>query len=311
MFRNLPKFRIIPPLIHSWLAVSAFLISVLGTGALYRSDGANPGDYVLLLTLVVLIFYTYYTYILAVISAKGPALLEVQKEHTKDLKEFLIYWQSTLKYRRNFDRDFSTDPKQYFDTNKNLERDWRYVDFTDHHIPYKYKEEFDLKMCWEDYKNDRNLLESKSYNLYKKIYGDVRLALAIEDDVHLNTITKDIYELFFNINCEKKCRKPKVEMARGQFELSYYSVPDLDLMVSTIIRTNKHPEQAMSDFNKMISNDNIKKYKSCVNEIGQIASNLQDNENRLKEAINELIKWPLFPGTSCDVLKDFDLTKAN
>lgn len=311
LVRNIPKFKIVPQLIPSWLVVSALMITIIGVGGLYHSDDAKPGDYVLLFTLVILIFYTYYTYSLAVISAKGPALLEVQREHTKDLKKFLDSWLNTLEYRRNFDVEFSEDYKRYFSVNEKIERDLMYDDFINHHIPNKYKGEADLKTYWENYKRDRNVLELKSYELYTRLYNEVGSTLGIDDHTAIYFIVRDIYRIYFAVNSGKYCHKPKIERAEKSQEsfdtIYYFDEIDPECRVANVYRTSKDPDKAISNFNKMISDANIRTYNGYVDEMIMISSNLQDNEKRLKESISDLIKWPLFPGTTCDMLKDFEL----
>lgn len=303
-----------PPLIR-YLTILVFLGGVV---ALHLAI-IGRSDFIILLTLEGVIFYTYYTYRLSEISAKGYTLVEAQKIHTADLKSFLDDW---CKHFNKFQINFETEPDTvnkaeiYGNKHKSLEQ-WRYNDLINHHLPEKHK---NLEAKWNQFKRCDYELRSSSYKLYKKIESDINAKMRdnlIEkfenlgsgldvNDGGLKKLIRKLYELSFSgIDTTSGQHYREHDESSG---MNHLMVFDQTRILSS--RSMKVVLEAEKQLAEIINPNYLHdRYGRDVKNMRRIDNELSRIRSELIESLDELKGWPLLPGTRCDRLKDFDFNR--
>jgi|GEM_PF-1464991 len=306
-----------PPLIKC-LSILVFLGGVV---TLYLSI-INCSDFIILLTLEGIIFYTYYTYKLAEISAKGYTLVEAQKKHTQDLKKFLDEWQeyiASTQIRFETDHDTLNEAEMHNKMHTSMER-WGYNDLTNYHLPEKHKNIVDK---WNQFKSCDYELRLYSAKLYKMIESDINAK--IRDDLiekfkkydetldvkdgGLKTLGVNLYKLTFNYTTidSNKPNKSGPD-ASGMYLLRVFGVDAQNELLSS--RSNDAVMYAETRLNEIINPKYLQDlYGRDVENMRKTDNELSRVRSELIESLDELKGWPLLPGTKCDRLKDFDFSR--
>lgn len=266
--------------------------------------GLTISDIILFITLIVLIFYTFYTHQIVKITYQGPALVKVQIYHTDILKKFLKKWLEILEVPNYKYNSF----KEFDDEFRSLENNWEFKDLIQNHLPEKYN---DLREEWNKFKKDMIELNSLKREFYNTINNEIEIIFErlINEKVqkgqsyHIDELKNNIYILCFkNQDHEDSCLSLHIEKNNDNtFILMAYA--------SYIILQNgtndemKHAKKELLKAQK----DLRKRYGDTILKItGKYFETLAMSQ-KLKNELTELNTWPIFPGTKCDMLKDFEL----
>jgi hypothetical protein len=150
-------------------------------------DGNKFTSMVYLVTLIVIIFYTNYTFQIAKFTAKGPALLAVQIQHSNVLRDFLKIWRSSVENKRSMEHAI-TKKELARNNQRNLDAYWEYRDFVDYHLPSDYHT---LVTYWQRFEKINSDLDKLSYNLYSRLESDLNdKVIGISKEINIEPDTK-------------------------------------------------------------------------------------------------------------------------
>jgi hypothetical protein len=285
----------------------------------YVIDWSKPGDgdkfasMIYLVTLIVLLFYTYYTFQIAKFTAKGQALLFVQIQHSNVLKEFLKRWESSLGsgshiYTNPIKKKENLDNFEY----EKLDSSWEFRDFVDYHLPTGYST---LVSDWSDFKKKNLELNELSLDLYSRLRLDLRNEVndistkfnTKADTLNFDNFVMKIYELCFDyFNEPMENLESKLILTNN--EIYYLEVAS---MVAFFKDDKGKMESVKSKMDNFISKKNlIENYNDYIIRIETKLDERDVLQKILRQNLTELIQRPLFAGTKCDMLKDFDIMEC-
>ena len=291
------------------------------------TQGPSFTDLIYLLTLIVLIIYTYYTRQIANIASKGPALLEVQRDHSRILIRFLADWLEVIKplpHYENMNIRTSIDPESVYDDfasclaryERHNEK-WEYRDFLDYHLPKEQKDFSDLEDSWNNFKATVVELRSKRDELYKSISDDIDGKLkdieqeygniALGRKQYIKFLKEQVYQLCTSIQPSEKVT---IFHIGNDLRIDYYTL--INSNNGNIILSNgtrEQMEKAKKEL-EIIGNQNytIGKNADLLEMIRKIDAEMNKRRDDLQSKIDKLIGWTsIFPGTSCDRLRDFKI----
>jgi len=269
--------------------------------------GLSISDIVLFITLIVLIFYTFYTLQIVKITYKGPALIKVQIDHTGVLKNFLQNW---LKNLRVPEHQYASSFKEFEAEFKSFESNWEFQDLTQNHLPAKYK---DLTEKWKEFKQNITELESIKREFYSLIDSEIEVVLKnfinksknmqIGQPRHIEELKQNSYTLCF------KGENDKDRDLQFHIEKDYPNAFKLVAYASYIILlngTSDEMDQAKQELLKAQS-DLRERHSDTISRIAEKHSVTFTMSRDLENELIELSTWPIFPGTKCDMIKDFEL----
>ena len=288
-----------------------FMISFLAIMlSLWTFNGRIFVDLIYLLTLVVIIIYSYYTLKIVKYAYLGPALLFVQQEHTKVLKDFLSEWADKIEVKP-YNYFSGTD---YDTTYKMLENQWQFTDLLKNHLPVIYNGLDGIEGRWAKFKemnlNYQNkkralyiLIEEKISN-YFLVLRDSHVNIKIAEAKYIEHFIHNVYACAFYGNPEGPKKELNLEMiSRGKdnkFALRSYN----DILI------DNGTEEEITSFKlelDAIIMDIANKNRDNINNVVQDYNDLIVLRGMLMENISELRDRPLFPGANCDRLRDFSL----
>lgn len=313
---------------------SLFCALILGLVYWIVFTGRSYGDLIYLLTFVVISLYTYYTLQVVKFAYKGPALLHVQERHSDVLKSFLNNWSSSISHQHiSLENvvEHPVDAEEFYfvrsiEIFKSFEEGWEYRDLLDYHLPKSHK---DLEEHWKNFIESLERLGGAVNKLYDSINDEINQELAkvsreypdlgsvepnvlreLNDLLYLTCISAHEYEIKLNVEDEiihegEDCyrldqlvlsfNRDKNKLPFGPFKL-----------VSGPYR--KEIEFAKAQIEKILKDDYLeRKHASVIAEIKEYEAEMKRKKNEFKNEIDELAKWPLLPGRSCDRIKDFDI----
>ncbi len=301
---------------QSMLAVPFTIITVLYFGSIvgifywifYTNRSYN--DFVLFLTLIILVFYTYYTLQVVKSTYSGPALLQVQMSHSETLKLFLRKWLEELKELPNSENIPYNSATKWINKFNTLEERWQYRDLLDHHLPENYK---DLQDDWYGLKDLIIDLESESNKLIELIYEEIDKQLDDIKRINPNvSFGKDEDIKYFVVRIYKLCisKYPECYSEDINIEVKKQQENSYQIMISHVgilfNGSKDQMEQAKFGFEKIAECSYIRnKYMDNIERIETHNMRLKNKRDELQRKIEDLITWTLLPGTSCDRLKDF------
>ena len=243
-------------------------------------------------------------------SLRSPILLEARKKHIAELIDFLREWHDNFPLYES-----STKPKtsSIFSTsehhlNRNfynftkVETNWKYNDLVQNHLPKRYNS---LPKKWNTYKITVNEYGIKRNKIYEKIKTDVLNEIDLK---YKSTLKGDheISEQFISLlytQCvtwikdehlsykERNFRQENNELHLGPYGLAKGTKDDLI--------------QAKENFEKMMFDEAyLTKYRNDILKIIEMEKELEDMYNNIKNIIEKLLRYPLLPGTKCEMLKN-------
>jgi hypothetical protein len=301
--------------ISPFFAILVLAISLLLIFSFYAIDWSNTGEgvkftsIISLLAFIILLFYTYYTFQIAKSTAKGQALLYVQIQHSNVLKEFLKGWESSLgSGRHTYDIPVINQEDSANYENESFNNSWEYRDFINHHLPTGYE---NLVPDYSNFKNINHELNKLSYDLYSKLrlnlwseISDISNKIDIKPDTsHFDYFVVKVYRICFEY-INGRIENLKSELVPTCNETYLLRV---DGMETPFKGDKMNMEYAKLKMDAFITRNNlIYNYKNELNQIGTKLDEREIMRNKLRKNLNELIQRPLFAGTKCDMLKDFD-----
>jgi len=270
------------------------------------------------MTLDVLIIYTYYTYKLARYSVIAPAMLRARIEHTNELKDFL-----RGEWLRGFPYYTKYDDLNFLNANtdriKSIISNWRYKDIVKNHLP---------ELCISDFQNTVGKYSDQitSYNgtrrnLYIKIKNNFRGELVklsldqslYEEDDRLNDfaiVCYIQYVTYFLKNKEYYYDRPyySYNQEGTEFYLNASNKSSKLVIVKSDtknLRLDSHGSDVRpleKICQKMLSDDYMTLYNDDVNELQDCYGRLKEFDSKIMKDIDYLLRYPLLPGTQCDIL---------
>lgn len=270
-----------------------------------------------------------------------PLIMETQKAHMFDLKNYLSEWQNDLSLHKSsydFVRSWVIDIGFFYSISRRsiwpfwpetesqsrisiskLEADWRYNDLIESHLPGECQ---DLKDIWETYKNLINKHEEQFYHLFEKLEKDTlnelnKLEIEYKNEVNWKQdkrcfilvggiIQSLLLQYIFYYMPKEKQYDGKLAYSKG---LVYTTSNCL------IVRIYNHPthlaEGSEIDLQKIknlfeimaFSNAWISKYKEEIIELMELEKSLSNNCNEIHRVINKLQGYLAFPNKKCKLLK--------
>lgn len=268
-------------------------------------DLPHLSDTIYFITLVILILYTFYTQQIVKITYKGPALVHVQIYHTDILKKFLQEWLKLLQVPDCKYPNF----KKFDDEFRSFETKWEYNDLTQNHLPGRYK---GMVGEWNKYKQNIIELDSLKRELCQAIHNDTEDFLNRQEKIngpirrsdpnYIHDLKNNIYILCFKEQ-NGDCKELSLHISKNDddtFKLVAYNFPILQNGTSNEMEKIK---QELLNFQI----DVRARYGENILKIIEAHSITIKICRSLEIKINELNTWPIFPGTKCDMLKDFEL----
>lgn len=274
-------------------------------------------DLVLFLTLVVVFVYTYYTFRMLKATYSSQALLYVQTEHSKVLKDFLQKWLKIINIEPNVEKrkitlwpqqhhldkleymyrsgfDFSNiDNLKKLDMNENeliiciyiyrcLEEKWEYNDLLDNHLPRNYSQ---MKRDWENFRNLISVLRLKGDALYKLIDEDINNKLTQKHpNIKLGlAINNFIYHVYWS----------SIEAELDSYPEHSYSVPAIIIRNFPIFK-NELPNGNFSISMDSASHENILTNIS-KEQVGEVMHELEEIQQlgtpNSRDLVEEIAKY--------------------
>lgn len=259
-----------------------------------------------LLLSIIGIYYTYR-------SVRSPILLEARKKHTAELIEVLKEWYDKFPlYESATDPKTISTPSILGDLDKpwhdfpDIERDWKYQDLIQSHLPNEYKT---LPLKWEEYKKAVNEYGETRSQLYEKIKKDVVSEVSLKYGPSWNLDQNHIISANFVESIYTQCvlwvksgrlyadetwgykREGKNELWFGSGALAKGAEEEL--------------VQAEGIFKKMMFEGGyLTKYKTDILKIIKMEKGLESMYKEMKEMLEKLMGYPFLPGTKCEVLKN-------
>jgi hypothetical protein len=264
---------------------------------------------VYLVTLIVIIFYTNYTFQIAKFTAKGPALLAVQIQHSNVLRDFLKIWRSSVENKRSMEHAI-TKKELARNNQRNLDAYWEYRDFVDYHLPSDYHT---LVTDWQRFEKINSDLDKLSYNLYSRLESDLNdKVIGISKEINIKPVTTHfdnfvsrIYEtccMYFNSSEREELESELTMYGSDEYRLSFNG------MEAFFSGDKAQIEYAKKELDNFLSKNNLlKNYKDYMEQIKNKLDEHEELRKVIEQNLNELIKWPIFPGTKCKRVKDFDI----
>ena len=312
---------------ENWLSASfrgiiaLFIILCIGLIYWYFRTGRSFSDLIIFFTLITIIIYTYYTYQIAKSTYYGPTLLEVQKDHSRILRNFLEYWLGVIKplpHYENINIRTGDRPESVWDDfaniiveYKHLEEKWEYRDLIDYHLPNGFS---DLEDYWNNFKATVVKLKSKRDELYKSISDDIDNKLEgmkqehgniiLGRDSYLDSLKGQVYRLCVSADTSDR----KINFNVGiQPQTNYYLLQNSN--TNEVILTNgtrEQMEQAKNELETIVNHDyTTKKYATLIKMIREYDKEMKLKRDNLQSKFGDLIGWTsILPGTSCDRLRD-------
>jgi hypothetical protein len=290
-----------------------------------------------MIAILISIFGLYYTRKQIIM----PHLLETQKTHMLDLKNYLIELENILPFHEtsyNFIKHWIIDIRFFYSlitrsiwpfwpetesqcrsAIKKLEADWRFGDLIEAHLPDECR---DFSEIWENYKKQIYEQEEMLHNLFIKLERDT-----------LNELNELAIDYKYEVNWQDDERSyilvggiiqslmlqylfyymPKEKQYEGK--LAYGK----DFVYSTsnklFVRVYGHPtelaegpnddmQKIKSLFERMAFNNSyILNYKNDVIELIEIDASLANNCRDLHKIIIKLQGYPTLPSKKCKILK--------
>lgn len=274
-------------------------------------EGNKFNGMIYLVTFITLLFYTYYTFQIAKSSAKGQTSLFVRTQHSNVLKEFLKRWESSLGSVRSIEVVPITKEEDLAKNDyENFENCWEYKDFIGYHLPTGYSA---LISDWSAFKEKNRELNELSFNLYhdlKKIIQKKVEDISKEFDMnpekrYFDPFVDHIYRICFRYLNGEENLESKLVLTHNE---NYY------LQVDGMEAFFKGEKKQMGSIKIKIDNfidkyNLINNYKIYLDQIKNKLDERDNLKNRINQTLAELIQSPLFAGTKCDVLKDFDIVE--
>lgn len=306
------------------ISVISTLFFVLIAGIVYWSVFTPKyyGDFIYLITFIVVSMYTYYTLQIVKLAYKGPALLHVQERHSEVLKNFLDNWSKSIisnpVYIENRMANY-VDTGDFYFANfynyfKKIESNWEYRDLLDFHLPDSYKT---LEENWTNFMGSVEYLGTSANILYDSIRDEINQELAkllqkyplIELDkteelmqlhnvLYLRCIGKDEYDIKLNVGYSKAIK--------SKYHLEFSAYPYNGLL---LVGPNKEDmESAKAQIERITLGGYMEgKHADVIEELIRYKTEMEIKRKEFNDQIRELAKWPLLPGTSCDRIKDFKI----
>jgi hypothetical protein len=285
----------------------------------------NNNDFLILITMDVLIVYTYYTYKVARISIIAPAMLEAQKSHMSDLRIFLQEWKDKMDYQ--FYDEYKELNIYYLKNLRNpfkedIISNWKYNDLVENHLPDECKLKFAV-LCEkfalgiDGYRNERNnlflLIREDIYTELKNNCLDIKfledekfkfIELCYQQYVSFVVEVDPFYspppQSYFSYNSEG------TEINLVLFSHSVgHTLPvakgDRDLRLDAQGKDTRPLENALREM--LFSTDRANKYGNNIKKIIELYGVLEVDNDNISKIVDFLLRYPILPGTKCSILR--------
>lgn len=230
------------------------------------------------------------TFILTRRHYKFQRLKGSRKEHTEALKNFLKCWHKILK-----DAKFESANFNGFE-----EKFWEYQDLIQYHLPKKYKT---LPKKWENFKETIKEYEEIKDYIYKKIKEDIINEVNLKYNLELDIgeiISPKFISLLYQqcYTWAKENRLYKTDIPRSVYVYEEKGLGDYE-------RMREKRFQIEEIFRKMMSDkEYLLKYRTEMLKIVKMEKSLESMREEIKKILDELMRYPLLPGTKCEYLKE-------
>jgi hypothetical protein len=276
---------------------------------IWLNKGQNFSDLMLILTLIAVIVYSYYTFLIVKVTYKGPALLYVQQKHTSILKKFLEEkWLNKI-YGIDFINAPKRDENYYKEMYKEFESYWEYKDFMENHVPEKY---MDLGDNWSELKMKTIELQSIRWQVYKEIDNSIIEKLnklqekspnaRLGQPGDLKVFSNIIYQNYFcKYDANKSINFEVLKITEEKYQLKAFNILILEASRYEVEQLKEELESVVL-YNRLDG-----RYKDINKVIDESTLEIDVLKDNFKAKLKELIGYTLFPGTDCNILKDFKL----
>lgn len=239
----------------------------------------NWSDFILLLTLIVVILYTYYTYKLARISMISPSLLAARQEHSMNLKKFLESWLNGS-LNGSYESYINFSNSKYNTSNRfkeMIKSNWMYKDILEYHVHVNDREKI-RELC--------DKIE-QTIDAYNKSRNDL-----------IKTIEQRLYaqqDIVNEINGSSTNERYKL----AKYIYEYYARRSSDIGM----RDSKIEPVYLSVITKFCDNDDFRFIYDEILKIQKLNMELTKQNQEIIDMLSPLLKYPILPGKNCSILK--------
>ncbi len=252
-------------------------------------------------TLLLVLITGYYTLL-----TRKLALAESRKEHTHELKKFLEIWKKKIRTISDPEEPAENEASQT--DYKKLEKDWRYLDLIEYHLP---KKSNTLKEKWETLKRLELDYNNARHALYKNIENDIferipmtlcSLSPGTSTDRHHASVRFVYRQSLIWV----KDSVVKVDRSEISLEAKSKEIPENQLKIADTVvfcGSEGEVETAKEVFQElMFEQKYLEKYQNEIRGILNLKKLLEIARTEVVHLIDEIESYPILPGINCERL---------